>query len=528
MSTELPPAKVSGGETSSVSVNKEASSTVTEVTNVSSTTMLAHNRNTSKYEHLKSLSDIRTTRDLTDDGIRDILRRHTRDHGLEMISTGKLEDMSGLNDAFNSSICSLDVRAKYRKSPDKDQTEEDFHFVIKSPPQSSFIKMLHKFTRPFYNEVAWYMDLVSILELANGKGCLESILPKCYHAYSTYYMEEAQRGDRTPCCEANFPWWCYMPCKKAEEGILILENIKFREAKYQMYDKAVPLNLGHVQLVMRALANFHGMWLRYKFKAQAGQLNDGDEDNSVVAMSWEAFEKRHNTQKRMPKLVYQQLKKVAKRTVLRILAKCGAEEDENAGKCRRFFNHTAKRMLNECLTMEPTPVYTLCHGDFWSNNILFSYKEEDLVAAEQPPATPQDLIIIDYQLINVGHPCYDLVYFLYLNTDLAFRDAHLQDILRLYYDTFANYFDDNLKYTYEQFMKDYNWYRAIGFTTACSVMPNVLSDNKVDLEGNAITAFAELQRKQEEDMEDDNNLRGREIRRRIVDLVHEMARDELI
>lgn len=66
-------------------------------------------------------------------------------------------------------------------------------------------------------------------------------------------------------------------------------------------------------------------------------------------------------------------------------------------------------------------MFTLCHGDFWSNNILFSYDDNEEV---------KDLIIIDYQLVNFGHPAYDLVYFMYLNTDLEFRDAHLKDVLR--------------------------------------------------------------------------------------------------
>ena len=127
-------------------------------------------------------------------------------------------------------------------------------------------------------------------------------------------------------------------------------------------------------------------------------------------------------------------------------------------------------------------------SDFWSNNILFSYGEE--------PSTPESLVIIDYQLINVGNPCYDLVYFLYLNTDLVFRDAHLQSCLKLYYEQFSSYFDENLKYSYEEFFEDFQRFKTIGFVTACSVMPNILSDNKVDLEGNPFTAFAELQRKQ--------------------------------
>jgi len=100
----------------------------------------------SNYEPLKSLSDIKTTRDLTEDGVCQILRKYTKDC-LEIVNIGKLEDMSGLNDAFNSSICSMEVRVK-RSNADE---EENFHFVIKSPPKSSFIKMMHKFTRPFFN-----------------------------------------------------------------------------------------------------------------------------------------------------------------------------------------------------------------------------------------------------------------------------------------------------------------------------------------------------------------------------------------
>ena len=41
--------------------------------------------------------------------MRDILRTSTRDSELQVVSMGQLTDMSGTNDAFNSSICSLEV-----------------------------------------------------------------------------------------------------------------------------------------------------------------------------------------------------------------------------------------------------------------------------------------------------------------------------------------------------------------------------------------------------------------------------------
>jgi hypothetical protein len=62
-----------------------------------------------------------------------------------------LVDMSGCNDAFNSSIVSLTVQARYTKyseeSNHSEEVDEEFFFVIKSPPNSRFIRMMHKFTR---------------------------------------------------------------------------------------------------------------------------------------------------------------------------------------------------------------------------------------------------------------------------------------------------------------------------------------------------------------------------------------------
>ena len=42
------------------------------------------------------------------------------------------------------------------------------------------------------------------------------------------------------------------------------------------------------------------------------------------------------------------------------------------------------------------------------------------------------------------------VYFLYLNTDLAFRDRSLRDMLKVYHDTFATYFPPDAAYLPEK------------------------------------------------------------------------------
>ena len=145
------------------------------------------------YQPLVGLQDIRNLKHLTEDAVRDILRSTYRDSELKIVNMGQLTDMSGTNDAFNSSICSLEVMntilmaiLKLRtpaivcpqvtaslsaKAGEADQATngaagdsgvqeqnlKTFHFVIKSPPKASFIKAMHKLTKPFLNEVTWYM-----------------------------------------------------------------------------------------------------------------------------------------------------------------------------------------------------------------------------------------------------------------------------------------------------------------------------------------------------------------------------------
>ena len=60
------------------------------------------------------------------------------------------------------------------------------------------------------------------------------------------------------------------------------------------------------------------------------------------------------------------------------------------------------------------------------------------------------------------------------------------------------------------------------------VMPNVLSDQELNMEGNIFTAARELQRKQQAVLEDADNPTSIEIRRRLVELVTEMARDKVL
>lgn len=513
------------------------------------------------YERLESLSDIRTTSDLTEDNVRDILRAYTRDHGLTIVKMGPLEDLSGENDAFNSTICSLSCQVRFSPKNAKHDgssgsggaaSEEEFHFVVKCPPRSSFVRLVHKFTKPFCNEVSFYKDLVGQLELVFGKGCMSDRLPLCYYATSSYHsLEQRIDAGEVPSSGSNcfaasrlgaFCWPCSVPCKKPEEGVLVLENINKRSRKsYRMFPKLTPMPLDHVKMALGALAQFHGMWLRYRLRNQSGQLQS--EAGSRVVIPWSRFLDRFTTQKKVPKVLYLNMKNVAKKAYVTVLdqadgeASVAAELGEDLRTCRRrlkrFFDVTASVALSDYFSDPPSPAcHTLCHGDFWSSNVLFNYDQEapgEAAAANKPPAaSPLDLLIIDYQLVSFGNPCYDLVYFLYLNTDAEFRDAHLAEVLRLYYDRFSQYFDGSSElkeYTFERFVQDFNWHKVVGVVSSGAVMPNVFADVPVNMEGNIFTAFRHLAANQRKVLVNKTSSHSIEIRRRLMGIIKEMLRD---
>jgi len=483
---------------------------------------------------LASLQDIKGIRDLTINNVRDILRTSLRDSALEIVELGDLTDMSGTNDAFNSSICSLKVTAKLgasqiRSTKEKDdipnsaeenpsdeqsQSEENknvvsFDLVVKSPPKASFMRLMHKLTKPFLNEVTWYLDMLNQIEyvekiLEDSEFKIANLVPTCYHAYSNYYS-----GQVSNLCESA-PWFCNLPFRSSEEGILLLENMKMKG--YQMHNKMSVLPLDHFMLAMNHLAHFHGRWLTFRWLSEAGKLGDG-------AWTPQYMKQVLNTQKRPPKIIYKKLISGTRKTVLKILELEG--KTEYCDRIRKFFNVTAINKLNQFMGGVATPIDTCCHGDFWSNNIMFKYDSEGKV---------EGTMLIDFQLINYGHPAYDVLYLFYHSSDIEFRDANMESCLHHYWKTFSSYIEkygpEDLKYDWTEFLGDIETYKSIVFVLASTLLPNVLSD--IQLEAGGLLALSNMQRKQAAELADATNPSSKEIKRRVVGLVEEMARDNII
>lgn len=62
-----------------------------------------------------------------------------------------------------------------------------------------------------------------------------------------------------------------------------------------------------------------------------------------------------------------------------------------------------------CDTVAPKPngINVLNHGDFWINNMMYKYDDDD-----DESLRPRDIRLVDLQLVRFSSPCLDLQYFI--------------------------------------------------------------------------------------------------------------------
>ena len=74
----------------------------------------------------------------------------------------------------------------------------------------------------------------------------------------------------------------------------------------------------------------------------------------------------------------------------------------------------------------------MLHGDFWFNNMLFRYADDD-------GETPVSCSVIDLAIGFHGSPANDLIYFLYMSTTPMLRKTHLGNIHKGRLQNFGNF-----------------------------------------------------------------------------------------
>lgn len=126
------------------------------------------------------------------------------------------------------------------------------------------------------------------------------------------------------------------------------------------------------------------------------------------------------------------------------------------------------------LYLEPWRI--ICHGDCWSNNMLFRYDPKS--------GKPLEIVLVDLQLPQESCVVNDLEYVFFVCTSLEFRRKHTDTLLQLYHDTFNGICDKFETPTLPGFCMDslrFRFHRGklLGYYLAMMVLPIILKDGNV-------------------------------------------------
>ncbi|XP_058448688.1 uncharacterized protein LOC131428660 [Malaya genurostris] len=84
--------------------------------------------------------------------------------------------------------------------------------------------------------------------------------------------------------------------------------------------------------------------------------------------------------------------------------------------------------LRDATSKDDSSFVTLCHGDVWTNNHMFSYHES---------GEPSDVLLLDFQNPYYGSPVQDLFYYIISSSALELKKDHFDELVQYYQSCLA-------------------------------------------------------------------------------------------
>ncbi|CAG7725729.1 unnamed protein product [Allacma fusca] len=194
------------------------------------------------------------------------------------------------------------------------------------------------------------------------------------------------------------------------ENFLLMEDIRL--SGFKMANRLKGLDAHHCRLVLTELGKFHALEMMDSFKPVMESLMSASDK-----MVGESFGTDSD--------IYIHYKKFAENDTVETMRIFLEYQLYDMDNIESFLRVKTEFPAN----FEKGPWLTTCHGDCWVNNFLFRYNEDG--------SKPEEVCLLDFQLMREACPTTDLAYFIYTSVDGPTRTKHLKDFLKLYHDTFA-------------------------------------------------------------------------------------------
>ncbi|CAG9859902.1 unnamed protein product [Phyllotreta striolata] len=310
----------------------------------------------------------------------------------------KTSQLSKPGENYGSIIYGLEITVENNEN----KTEETLHTIAKVLPHDELMRELFRVQTTYTNEMGFYKIIVpTVSEFQKELTGLTSYLdcfPKCFAARKNL-LENNDRID--------------------DDAVLLLENLKHRG--FDNIDKRKGFDIETTKMVLRSLAQFHGVPLAIKIK----------KPNLFKEKLLPFCTDFYRQNGLMPQVI----------PLFKIITSEDPDVKEIVSKLERW--EGAQRILLR------EPFSTLVHDDVWTNNTMQKFDSNGDPVANK---------MVDFQILSHGSPAIDLFFYLWTSVSLEHIKTHFDYFLEYYHEhltqVLETYGIDTTPFSYEAFLDE--------------------------------------------------------------------------
>ncbi|XP_049817785.1 uncharacterized protein LOC109602607 [Aethina tumida] len=345
-------------------------------------------------------------------------------------------------DNYTASLYRIELKG-YSHKPDEEKEPWSKSLIYKCLPDSPVRREAFKSEKLFRNEVAFYTKVLPLFQKFQDEK--KSVLPVTFNATPTCYY--------------------------AKDNLIVLEDLK--SIGYEMADRKVGLNFKQITAVLDELANFHAISLAIKILHPQEfymllNAQDGISEGLFIKENEEW---------------YRDYYKQAIQNVLDMASKKLSKLELGTTILNKFANFANDSFFQKMIDLvtDTGPLSVLCHGDCWTNNILFKTDETKNI----------QVCFIDFQLCRHGSIALDLANLIYCCTTRNLRDLRLNEMLKRYHSICFSSLSillqntpcedhklNNKEYTYQLLMSEFRKFALFGMGLAIDIIPISTCDSE--------------------------------------------------
>nr|CAD7406652.1 unnamed protein product [Timema cristinae] len=315
-----------------------------------------------------------------------------------------------------------------------DNKKQVVSFIVKCMPDSQERRKQHGSNTFFDNEIVFYDQIIPTFEeFQRERGIPDkdrlNSLPKCFRTFIN-----------------------------DDNHFLVLEDVS--PLGFIMEDRIKGLSAEHCLMVGRELGKLHALSFAFR----------GQKPEEFECLSGKVVETVFKSNS--PPAASEHMSSSSNNVLAALLMK--VPKDSKYVQRFKNFSENFMEILIECAKgSSAEPYAVICHGDCWTNNMLFKRAENGV--------SPEAMVFLDFQLSRYSSPVTDLSYFLYCCTTGTVRRKVYDSFLKTYYNSLSQFLsalgsDPSKLFPYSAFKHDGG---PIPFTPASRVTPSLAESNRV-------------------------------------------------